>query len=89
MGHYGHELSDVGFVIGLHVGAMYLPSLITGYLVDKVGRVNMAFASGITLMLAGISAAFGPAESTMAHVTALVLLGLGWNFGLISGTASW
>ncbi len=87
MGHHGHGLSDVGFVIGLHVGAMYLPSLITGYLVDKVGRVNMAFASGITLMLAGISAAFGPAESTMAHVTALVLLGLGWNFGLISGTA--
>lgn len=87
MGHYGHGLNDVGFVIGLHVGAMYLPSLITGYLVDKIGRVNMAFASGITLMLAGISAAFGPAESTMAHVTALVLLGLGWNFGLISGTA--
>ncbi|WP_152656729.1 MFS transporter [Oceanobacillus sp. CFH 90083] len=87
MGHHGHGLGDVGFVIGLHVGAMYLPSLITGYLVDKAGRMNMAYASGVTLMLAGIAAAFGPAESTMAHVISLVLLGLGWNFGLISGTA--
>ncbi|GIO22895.1 MFS transporter [Oceanobacillus sp. J11TS1] len=87
MGHYGHGLNDVGFVIGLHVGAMYLPSLITGYLVDKIGRVNMAFISSITLLLAGVTAAFGPPESIVAHVAALILLGLGWNFGLISGTA--
>ncbi|CAM3869219.1 Putative permease YdeG [Paenibacillus lactis] len=39
MKHHGHGLGAVGLVIGIHIGAMYLPSLITGYLVDKVGRL--------------------------------------------------
>lgn len=87
MGHHGHNLKEVGLVIGLHVGAMFFPSLITGYLVDKVGRTIMAIASGITLLASGILAAIGPADSMALLITALVLLGLGWNFGLISGTA--
>lgn len=87
MGHHGHNLKEVGLVIGLHVGAMFFPSLITGYLVDKVGRTIMAIASGITLLASGILAAVGPADSMALLITALVLLGLGWNFGLISGTA--
>lgn len=85
--HHGHELSDVGLVIGFHVGAMYLPSLITGVLVDRVGRTAMSIASGVTLLLAGLVAAYAPNDSLFLLVLALVLLGLGWNFGLISGTA--
>lgn len=87
MGHHGHALKAVGLVIGFHVGAMYLPSLITGSLVDKVGRITMAIASGVTLLASGILAALGSADSMAVLITALVLLGLGWNFGLISGTA--
>lgn len=87
MGHHGHDLRAVGLVIGFHIGAMYLPSLVTGFLVDKIGRATMAIASAITLLAAGILAAVGPADSLMFIITALVLLGLGWNFGLISGTA--
>ncbi|WP_199727290.1 MFS transporter [Cryobacterium tepidiphilum] len=84
---HGHGLSDVGLVIGLHIGAMYLPSLVTGTLVDKVGRVPMSIASGVTLLLAGTVAALAPPDSMPVLIVALVLLGLGWNFGLISGTA--
>ncbi|WP_339238298.1 MFS transporter [Oceanobacillus sp. FSL W7-1281] len=87
MGHHGHDLQAVGLVIGFHVGAMYLPSLITGSLVDKVGRAAMAVASAVTLLASGVLAALGPADSMAVLITALVLLGLGWNFGLISGTA--
>ncbi|WP_442599846.1 MFS transporter [Neobacillus sp. D3-1R] len=87
MGHYGHGLSAVGMIIGFHIGAMYLPSLLTGMLVDKIGRVSMAIASGITLLGAGVLAAFAPGESFILLTLALILLGLGWNFGLISGTA--
>ena len=82
-----HGLGDVGLVIGVHVGAMYLPSLVTGVLVDKVGRLPMAAASGITLLLAGVTAAVAPADSLALLIVALALLGIGWNFGLISGTA--
>ncbi|MED1170709.1 MFS transporter [Bacillus inaquosorum] len=87
MSHHGHGLGAVGLVIGFHIGAMYLPSLVTGVLVDKLGRTVMAIASGTTLLLAGLMAAFAPGDSMVLLVIALSLLGLGWNFGLISGTA--
>ncbi|WP_433940119.1 MFS transporter [Paenibacillus lautus] len=87
MRHHGHGLSEVGLVIGFHIGSMYLPSLITGILVDKIGRKAMAMASGVTLLLAGVIAAIAPADSMTVLIVALSLLGLGWNFGLISGTA--
>jgi MFS family permease len=87
MGHHGHGLKDVGLVIGFHIGAMFLPSLVTGYLVDKIGRPAMAIASAIMLLASGVLAAMGPADSMAVLITALALLGLGWNFGLISGTA--
>lgn len=87
MENHGHSLSAIGFVIGFHIGSMYLPSLFTGILVDKVGRPGMAIAAATTLLLSGIVAAFGPAESLIVMVIALSLLGLGWNFGIVSGTA--
>ncbi|WP_423801766.1 MFS transporter [Neobacillus sp. SAB-20_R2A] len=87
MGKHGHGLSEVGMIIGFHIGAMYLPSLLTGILVDKIGRLSMAIASGITLLAAGVLAALAPVDSMLLLTIALILLGLGWNFGLISGTA--
>ena len=87
MKHHGHGLSEVGLVIGFHIGAMYLPSLVTGFLVDKIGRTAMSIASGITLLCAGLLAALAPSDSLVLLIIALSLLGLGWNFGLISGTA--
>ncbi|KRE25148.1 MFS transporter [Paenibacillus sp. Soil522] len=87
MKHHGHSLGEVGLVIGIHIGAMYLPSLITGVLVDKVGRTAMSCASGAVLLAAGIFAAVAPADSMLGLIIALALLGIGWNFGIISGTA--
>ncbi|WP_253182623.1 MFS transporter [Arthrobacter sp. SW1] len=82
-----HGLAEVGLVIGIHIGAMYLPSLLTGILVDRIGRTPMAIASGVTLLLAGVTAAVAPGDSLPLLILALALLGLGWNFGLIAGTA--
>lgn len=87
MREHDHSLGDVGLVIGMHIGAMFLPSLVTGRLVDRVGRVPMAAAAAGTLLVAGLLAAAAPADSMGWLTLALVLLGLGWNFGLISGTA--
>lgn len=87
MGNHGHTLSAVGMVISIHITAMYLPSLLTGVLVDKIGRMAMVIAAGITLLSAGIVAAIAPGGSLPMLVLALALLGIGWNFGLISGTA--
>lgn len=87
MHDHGHGTGASGVVIGLHVAAMFLPSPITGRLVDSLGRTRMAMASGITLLMAGLLAAAAPADSVVLLAVALVLLGLGWNFGLVAGTA--
>ena len=87
MRHHHHGLQAVGLVISLHIAAMYLPSLLTGRLVDRWGRMPMAAAAGATLLAAGLVAAAAPPTSTVWLSVALVLLGLGWNFGLIAGTA--
>ncbi|WP_416149964.1 MFS transporter [Salipaludibacillus sp. HK11] len=87
MGHHGHALSAVGLIISIHVAAMYLPSLLTGMLVDKIGRMPMAVAAGVTLLASGVLAAVAPPDSVLVLTISLALLGLGWNFGLISGTA--
>lgn len=87
MRHHDHDLGQVGLVIGLHIAAMYLPSPLTGYLVDRVGRTPVAAAAGAVLLASGLVAALAPGESLVLVVLALVLLGLGWNFGLIAGTA--
>ncbi len=66
MKHHGHGLQQVGLVIGFHIASMYLPSLLTGILVDKIGRKAMAVAAGITLLLSGIIAATAPGDSMPA-----------------------
>lgn len=83
---HDHSLGAVGLVIGLHVAAMWLPSLVTGPLVDRVGPRRMAISGGIILLATGLLAAFAPAENLVALVVALMLLGIGWNIGLVSGT---
>lgn len=87
MKHHGHDLGEIGLIISIHIGAMYLPSLFTGVLVDRIGRTAIACASATTLLVAGILAAVAPVDSMLVLMIALGLLGLGWNFGLISGTA--
>ncbi|OKH97818.1 MFS transporter [Streptomyces sp. CB02923] len=84
---HGHPTEAAGLVIALHVAAMYLPSPLTGMLVDRIGRRRVAAASGLVLLAAGVLAALAPAHSVPALAAALVLLGIGWNFGLVSGTA--
>jgi MFS family permease len=86
LAHHDHGLDAVGLIIGLHIGAMYLPSPLTGRLVDRFSPGAVTAAGGVALATAALSAAAaGPNVTTLA--VALVLLGLGWNLSLIGGTA--
>lgn len=84
---HGHDTAAAGVVIAVHIGAMYLPSPLTGWLVDRYGRLPVAAASGVTLLAAGVLAAAAPEDSLVLLALALALLGLGWNLGLVAGTA--
>jgi MFS family permease len=87
MRDHHHGLTATGAVIALHVAAMFLPSPLSGVLVDRVGRAPLIAASGGALLAAGLLAATVPASSMPLLALALILLGLGWNFGVVAGTA--
>jgi MFS family permease len=87
MRDHGHGLGAAGLVISIHIAAMFLPSPLTGVLVDRIGRRPIAITGLLTLLSAGVVAAAAPAGSAALLAVALGLLGLGWNFGLVAGTA--
>jgi drug/metabolite transporter superfamily protein YnfA len=84
--HHGHGIGITGIVIGAHVAGMFLPSPLSGWLVDRFGYLSISVAAGVTLLAAGLIATWAPVDSVSILVLALVLLGVGWNLGLVSGT---
>lgn len=87
MRDHGQSLAMAGFVISVHIAGMYLPSLFSGALVDRFGRRRVLVAGALTLLCAGALAGAAPADSVALLSVALGLLGLGWNLGLVAGTA--
>ena len=67
---------------------MYLPSSLTGWLVDRFGYRRVLALGGLTLLLAGTLAWAAPASSLILLGVTLGLLGLGWSFGLIAGSTA-
>ena len=73
-------------VIRAHSIAMFLPGFITGRLIQRLGVHRIILAGALlTLLCTAINVAFGPAYATF--MVALVLLGVGWNFMFVGGTA--
>ena len=82
--HDGYSIGDTAQVIRSHVIGMYAPSLITGWLLDRFGTVRV-MAVGALLLLA--ASAIGLHDRTYLHYwSALVLLGVGWNFLYVGAT---
>ncbi len=80
-----HPFSDAAFVIQWHVIAMFAPSFFTGSLIKRFGVLNVMLA-GVVLNLGCVGFALAGLE-VMHFWAALVLLGIGWNFMFIGGTA--
>jgi len=72
-------------VVGAHVLAMFAPAFFTGALVARFGAERI-MAFGLVLLGGAGAAALGGLALSDFYL-ALVLLGLGWNFGFIGATA--
>ncbi|MDC7788843.1 MFS transporter [Rhodoplanes sp. TEM] len=80
-----HSVTDAALGLQWHVMAMYAPSFVTGSLIVRFGTARVIAAG---LALTGLSAAVGWAGTSVAHFwTALILLGVGWNFAFVGATA--
>lgn len=83
----GGSLGVIGLVISLHLGAMFLPSPLTGWASDRYGRLPVIAAGAVVLCAAGALASIAQPDAYALIAVALVLLGLGWNLGLVSASA--
>jgi MFS family permease len=82
--HHHHQ-DDAVLGIQWHMLAMFGPSFFTGSLIARFGAQRIV-AVGLLLLIA--CAAVGLAGTSVGHFwLGLILLGLGWNFGFIGGTA--
>ncbi len=80
-----HGNATVSLVISAHVLGMFGLSAVTGYLIDRYGRVPMMVVAALTLIASTIIA---PLSTQLPYLVAgLFLLGLGWNFGYIAGSS--
>jgi MFS family permease len=84
--HHGAGMGAIGLIVSAHIAAMYLPAPVTGWLADKFGARVVA-AMGALLLLAAGTATAVPGSGHLEIMGALLLLGVGWNAGLIGGSA--
>ena len=82
--HDGFSLEDTARVIRSHVLGMFGPSLISGFLIERLGTVRMMSLGAIGLIAASIIGLQG--QAYMHYWVALVFLGVGWNFLYVGGT---
>ena len=82
-----HQLSVIGLVISLHIIGMYAFSPLVGWLVDHAGPHLVIAVGGVTLLVGSEMASRTSPEDSLGIFIGLLLIGLGWSFGLISGSA--
>lgn len=80
----GYSIDETANVIRMHVLGMYVPSLISGFLIDRLGVVRLMLAGVVGLLVTSVVGMAG--QSVMHYWWALLALGIGWNFLYVGGT---
>ncbi|MFF4774226.1 MFS transporter [Microtetraspora fusca] len=85
--HEGASISVIGVVISVHIAGMYVLSPLVGWLADRIGRQNvMLIGMGVLICAAVLAGSAGHHHVTQVGA-GLLLLGIGWSCGLVSGSA--
>lgn len=80
----GFDKNNAADVVTAHVLAMFVPSFFTGHLIARFGVERIM---GLGLVILAVAGGVGLAGVALENFfVALVLLGLGWNFGFIGAT---
>jgi MFS family permease len=85
MKDHHHGLSSIAFVISSHVFGMYAFSVLSGRLADAWGRRPVIASGAVALAVACLLAPLSPQVLPLSF--ALFLLGVGWNFCYVAGSA--
>jgi MFS family permease len=82
---HDHHFNSAAFVLEWHVVGMYGPSFFTGSLIQKFGVLKIILM-GIVLLFGAVLAALA-GTGVMNFWLALFVLGVGWNFMYVGGSA--
>ena len=83
----GDGLGTIGLIIAAHTFGMFALSPLTGWVADRVGRPKVILTGHAILLIAALLAANAGGADTSRLFVALLLLGVGWNFSFIAGSA--
>jgi MFS family permease len=84
MVHEHHSLDAASTVIQFHMLGMFLPSFFTGSLIARFGVMRIMLA-GLALLASHVLITL-TGTGFISFVSALTILGIGWNFLYIGGT---
>jgi MFS family permease len=85
MQNNGFEIGQTALVMQFHVMGMFAPSFVTGSLIARFGVLNILLAGG-AILLGSVSLAIS-GVALWQYLISLLLLGIGWNFLFIGGSA--
>jgi MFS family permease len=80
----GFTTNHAADIVSAHVLAMFAPAFFTGHLIARFG-VEKVVAAGLVILAASGAVALTGVELEHFFI-ALILLGIGWNFGFIGAT---
>lgn len=85
MDHGGHATADIAWVMTAHTLGMFGLASVTGRMVARYGTHLVILVGALILSLSAILA---PVSNSVWMLSiSLFLLGLGWNFGFVAGSA--
>ncbi|WP_375255241.1 MFS transporter [Yoonia sp.] len=80
----GYSTDNANDIVSAHVLAMFAPSFFTGHLIARFG-VEKIIGTGLAILMVAGGVALSGVELGSFFI-ALILLGIGWNFGFIGAT---
>ena len=87
MRDHGHDVSVIGWVISAHTAGMFAFAPLAGWAADRFGKVRSIAFGGVVLVLATTLTAMASEAPKLLMFPGLYLLGLGWSFGMVAGSA--
>jgi MFS family permease len=82
---HSHSFNDAAHVLAWHMIGMYGPSFVTGSLINRFGVLHVVLTGVLLLFLCVAAAVAG--TGFLNFWVAMFLLGVGWNFMYVGGSA--
>lgn len=84
--HQGDSVTVVGITISLHIAGMYAFAPVVGFVADRYGH-RVTIVAGLGIFLASLVIGVVAPGSTGWLIVSLILLGVGWSFVNVAGSA--